>query len=142
MLRTIRRYISNLLGQVDTDGIDVDETFNALSAGPRGWTVSKRVAFDAGYRSDGRTGPRKFVGCVFCRFLGAFVQPSHCALQFAPGPSNWLTWIRAGVAFAWGVYSLFHWWGWAIDASIFVIFAAIELISRMRPGAYMQGSPK
>jgi hypothetical protein len=100
---TIRNYITQNLAQLDRNGISFDETINVLTGGNAGETVSLRAAIGAGWTAQGRTGPRKPGWCWFCRFLSITVQPHHCELQFVDTPSNWKTWVRAGVAFALGI---------------------------------------
>ena len=100
----ISNYIRQNLAQLDANGISVDETINVLTGGQSGMTVSMRAAIGAGYRADGRTGERKAGWCLFCTFLSWVVQRNHCADQFVPGPTDWRTWIRAGIAFSIGIF--------------------------------------
>ena len=118
MLDFLKFYLVQNLKQINALGIEFDRTINVLTGGAFGQTVSYRAAYGAGWRLDpvtgkpARMGPRKPGWCLLCAFLNIFVQKGHCMLQFVKGPSNWLTWIRAGIAFGaglWGLYLLSAW---------------------------------
>ncbi len=106
LARAVKWWVENNLKQIDRNGISFDETINTLTGGRAGMTVSKRAATGAGWTKNGQTGPRKPGWCLFCWFLGVAVQKDHCRLQFQPGPTHWATWVRAGVAFAIGLYAV------------------------------------
>jgi hypothetical protein len=118
MFAFLKFYLTQNLRQINALGIEFDKTVNVLSGGIFGQTVSYRAAWGAGWRYDADTGGSAQIGarepgwCLFCWFLGTFVQKGHCMLQFVKGPSNWLTWVRAGIAFGaglWGLYVFARW---------------------------------
>ena len=112
MLDFLKFYFVQNLRQINALGIEFDKTINVLTGGVFGETVSLRAAKGAGWTINGQTGYREPVWCFFCWFLGTFVQKGHCRLQFVSGPSNWMTWVRAGIAFGggiWGLYFLASW---------------------------------
>ena len=86
---------------LDRCGVEFDTAVSVLFGGPLGETVSLRVAIAE------RQG--KWWGCWFCWFLNWAVQRHHCALQFETNkPRSLLTFIRAGVAFGFGLTALFN----------------------------------
>lgn len=113
MLAFLQFYLIQNLRQLNALGIEFDKTINVLTGGQFGQTVSYRTAYGAGWRVDPATGmprqlgPREPGWCALCWFLGVFVQRRHCMLQFVKGPSNWLTWVRAGICFGGGLLGLF-----------------------------------
>jgi hypothetical protein len=91
--------MSGFLAYLERCGIEFDVAVNVLTGGQLGQTVSLRVA------EAERAG--KLWGCLFCQFLSEAVQKDHCALQFTNKPSPWTVYVRAGIAFAVGIGSIF-----------------------------------
>jgi hypothetical protein len=106
LVRAVKWWVVNNLKQIDQNGISFDESINVLTGGKAGMTLSKRTAIGAGWTKNGQTGPRHDGWCFFCKFLDVVVQKDHCRLQFQPGPTHWSTWVRAGVAFALGLFAV------------------------------------
>jgi hypothetical protein len=114
MLDFLKFYFVQNLRQINALGIEFDKTINVLTGGVFGETVSLRAAKGAGWTINGQTGYREPGWCLFCWFLGTFVQKNHCGLQFATGPSNWMTWVRAGLAFSAGLVGLYFFERWVL----------------------------
>lgn len=79
-------------------GFIFDVAINVLTGGEIDETVSLRVA------KAQKSGKRW--GCMFCRFLDVTVQENHCQRQFEKGNSPAFVYIRAGVAFAFGISAI------------------------------------
>lgn len=79
-------------------GIEFDIAVNVLTGGQLGQTVSYRsaVAWRAGKRW----------GCIMCWFLNWAVQKNHCPEQFTSDPTPNFDMMRAGIAFAFGIFVL------------------------------------
>jgi hypothetical protein len=77
-------------------GREFDVCMNVLLGGDMGCTLSYRAALAA---RDGRRW-----GCFMCWFLDWAVQEHHCDYQFEPRRVTFLTYARAAVAFAIGIF--------------------------------------
>lgn len=82
----MRRYIANILAALTRDGIDLDETENAVLDGAPGQTISMRCAL-----ADARGALWAHVACAAL----TLVQFRHCQKQLAGVPMQWWNYCAA-----------------------------------------------